>query len=226
MALVKQKGNMYEFVTHMWGPVKGKCSHDCNYCYMKRFAQRKLRLDESYLEIDNLKSERTYFVGSSTDMWANDVPTEWIEKVLKKCNNFPDNTYLFQSKNPGRFKEFIGKFPPNTILGTTIETNYNHLTSKYSQAPPPLERYLQMVLISELFPKGKTILSLEPIMDFDIDIMVKWVKKINPEFISIGANSGNINLIEPSKEKVELLIKELKGLTKVIEKDNLSRLLK
>ena len=27
---------MYEFVTHTWNPIKGKCYHDCSYCYMKK----------------------------------------------------------------------------------------------------------------------------------------------------------------------------------------------
>ena len=30
MPLKKQIGNMYDFVTHMWGPLRGKCLHDCN----------------------------------------------------------------------------------------------------------------------------------------------------------------------------------------------------
>lgn len=32
----ESKGNMYEFVTHTWNPIKGKCSHGCTYCYMKK----------------------------------------------------------------------------------------------------------------------------------------------------------------------------------------------
>ena len=27
------KGNMYEFVTHTWNPIKGICPHGCKYCY-------------------------------------------------------------------------------------------------------------------------------------------------------------------------------------------------
>ena len=48
-----QKGNMYSFVTHTWNPVKGKCPHDCAYCYMKRFGkQSELHFDESELKTD------------------------------------------------------------------------------------------------------------------------------------------------------------------------------
>jgi len=45
MALVKQKGNMYEFVTHMWGPIKGKCKHNCSYCYMKKYPLADAHID-------------------------------------------------------------------------------------------------------------------------------------------------------------------------------------
>lgn len=27
MGLNKAKGNMYEFITHTWNPIKGKCPH-------------------------------------------------------------------------------------------------------------------------------------------------------------------------------------------------------
>lgn len=36
----ESKGNMYEFVTHTWNPIKGKCSHGCTYCYMKKMCSR------------------------------------------------------------------------------------------------------------------------------------------------------------------------------------------
>ena len=93
----KQKGNMYHFVTHTWNPIKGTCPHGCSYCYMKRFPQGKLRLDEKCLG-DNLGKENFIFIGSSTDMWAEEIPEEWIKKVLEYTKKFPTNTYLFQTK--------------------------------------------------------------------------------------------------------------------------------
>ena len=44
--LNKQKGNMYGFVTHTWNVIKGKCPHDCEYCYMKIFPLGELHFDE------------------------------------------------------------------------------------------------------------------------------------------------------------------------------------
>ncbi len=68
----KNKGNMYDFVTHRWNPIKGKCPHECAYCYMKRFPLGPLHLDEKELRTD-LGSGNFIFVGSGTDMWAEEV---------------------------------------------------------------------------------------------------------------------------------------------------------
>ena len=62
--LNKQKGNMYGFVTHTWNAIKGKCPHDCEYCYMKVFPQGELRLDEKEFKTD-LGRNNIVFVGSS-----------------------------------------------------------------------------------------------------------------------------------------------------------------
>ena len=75
MALNKQKGNMYAFVTHTWNAVKGKCPHDCEYCYMKEFPQGELKFDEKELKTD-LGEGNFIFVGSSCDMFADAVPSQ------------------------------------------------------------------------------------------------------------------------------------------------------
>ena len=36
MGLNLSKGDMYKFVNYTWNPIKGKCLHDCSYCYMKQ----------------------------------------------------------------------------------------------------------------------------------------------------------------------------------------------
>lgn len=57
----KQRGNMYSWVSHTWNPVKGKCPHDCNYCYMKRFPQKEMR--EAYESSDEGGTTHTYLGG-------------------------------------------------------------------------------------------------------------------------------------------------------------------
>ncbi len=219
MSLNKQKGNMYPFVTHTWNAIKGKCPHDCSYCYMKVYTQPELHFDEKELRA-NLGNNNFIFVGSSCDMWAYEVPNDWITKVLKHCrDNDAYNKYLFQSKNPARFQDWLGMFPDNIVLGCTIETNRPYLET--SHAPTTIYRMESMLLIP--YPK---MVSIEPIMDFDLDTLSSWIKEIDPEFVSIGADSKGHNLPEPPLEKVLNLIEELKDITTVKIKDNLKRILR
>lgn len=209
---------MYPWVTHTTSFIQGECPHNCSYCYVKRFPVGNLRLNVKNLQ-DNLGRGRTIFVGSSCDMFAKGVPSEWVEKVLEVCRRF-DNTYLFQSKNPARFSEFMDQFPEKTILGTTIETNRDY---RVSDAPKVQERQWSMSQVTSF----ETMVSVEPVLDFDLDILVGWLKDIRPSFVSIGADSkGNSLPPEPGKEKLEALLAALRVFTEVKVKENLKRLLK
>ena len=219
MALNKQKGNMYGFITHTWNTIKGKCPHDCSYCYMKVFPQGELRFDEKEFKTD-LGENNFIFVGSSCDMFAHEIPSDWIVKTLEHCNKYPKNTYLLQTKNPGRFRDFKLYHPLNCILGVTIESN----RETPSKAPSTKDRVGSMGS-EELFGMRKMV-TIEPIIDFDVPELVEMIKWIRPEFVNIGADSKNHNLSEPSWFKVQNLIKELEKFTKVNLKDNLSRLKK
>jgi len=220
MGLNIQKGNMYPFVTHTWNVIKGKCPHDCSYCYMKLYPQKAIRFDSSELKTD-LGQGNFIFVGSSCDMWADDISLSWIVPILGKCIDFSNNRYLFQSKNPARFG--VHPFPKDTIIGTTIETNRDYHTNvpfPLSKAPQTIKRVEAMIRRKE--PK---MVSIEPILDFDLFELVSFIKWINPKFVSIGADSKGHNLPEPQPDKVQSLIEELQGITTVKIKDNLKRLL-
>lgn len=223
MSLNLSTGNMYDFVSHTWNTIKGECFHDCSYCYMKRWGKQKpVRFDEKELKTD-LGSGNFIFVGSSCDMFAENIPDEWIAKTLIHCQNH-DNEYLFQTKNPGRFLNYIDSsvIIENSVLCTTIESNreYPEIQRK---SPSVANRALQMNEISRII---KTYVTIEPIIDFDLDEMVKLISICNPVQVNIGADSGNNNLPEPTLEKVKMLIEELNKFTVVAKKKNLDRLIK
>ncbi len=211
--LNKSKGNMYPWVTHTWNVIKGKCPHDCSYCYMKRFPQKELHFDQAELKTD-LGSGNFIFVGSSCDMWAKDISYEWVKQVLDKCRSH-ENKYLFQSKNPARFIDYAF---PNSILGTTIESNRYY--PEISKAVAPMERKIALHYLA-----NHVIVSIEPILDFDLEVFTQWIREIKPQFVSIGADSGNNHLPEPPASKVKALIEQLQSITQVKVKDNLRRLL-
>jgi hypothetical protein len=52
------------------------------------------------------------------------------------------------------------------------------------------------------------------------------ILEIKPSFVTIGADSKNHNLSEPSREEIMELIKRLRKFTQVRTKPNLGRLLK
>jgi len=184
---------------------------------MKKWGEQKsLHFDEKELKTD-LGESNFIFVGSSIDMFADNVPPEWIEKVLSYCLTYPNNTYLFQTKNPLRFNQF--SFRDKDILCITLETNYSIFD--ISQAPHPLIRASRF---AEVVHPNKMV-TLEPIMDYDILTFVRLIHQIKPFHVNIGADSGNNNLPEPSLKKLLALISMLSDFTKVHLKPNLDRLL-
>ena len=222
MGLNISKGNMYDFVTHTWNTVKGKCPHGCTYCYMKKWKnQKEVRFDKFELKTD-LGRFNFIFVGSSNDLFAAEHPWEWVEATLEHCSKF-DNKYLFQTKNPSMIEGCIERLPKNSVVCTTIESN-RHYYPAQGLTPEPHERAMSMNEIAH--HHIKTYVTIEPIMDFDFDEMVYLIETCLPQQVNIGADSGGHGLPEPTKEKVIALMNRLEGFTNVVEKKNLKRLLK
>ncbi len=227
MPLNKQKGNMYDFVNYTFNSIKGRCWHGCSYCWVKKWysferPQPLIHLDEQELRTD-LGKDNFIFVGSSCDMWAHQIPEEWIDKTLAHCREYPDNKYLFQSKNPARFYRYKNDFPPKIVLATTIETNRHY--REMGQTPTPTYRAIAMSLYKSFAFSVETMITIEPIMDFDLEEMVDLIKIAKPDWINIGADSKGHDLPEPSKEKLEDLIESLSGMVTIKKKSNLARLM-
>lgn len=216
--LNKSRGNMYEFVTHTWNTIKGKCPHDCSYCYMKKWGpQKPVRFDESELKTD-LGKGNFIFVGSSCDMFADSIPEEWILKTIEHCNKFPKNKYLLQTKNPYRYGYIENKLSDNFILGITIETN--RFYKCMGNTPFPYERTLGFFTNID----NPKFITIEPILDFDLIPMLEIIEIVSPKWVNIGYDSGNNNLPIPSKDKIKSLINCICD-SKITIKKNLQRYL-
>ena len=220
--LNKSKGNMYPFVTHTWNVIKGKCPHDCSYCYMKQFKQNPIRFDKKEMKTD-LGEGNFIFVGSSCDMWAWNINLDWIGHILDHCYKFDKNKYLFQSKNPERFRKFYGYFPDQTIFGTTLESNREY-RAIYRGAPRIMQRCAAISMIGGREDGEEVMVTIEPILDFDMKEFVDMIYDIEPTWVNIGADSKGHNLPEPPAEKILALIEELKTFTNVRIKRNLRRI--
>lgn len=225
MGLNISKGNMYSFITHTWNTVKGKCFHDCSYCYMKRWGNLKdIRFDEKELKTD-LGTGNFIFIGSSCDMFADNIPMHWIEPTVLMTYRFKENKYFYQTKDPENLLDFVrsGLNLFNASICTTIETN-RYYPSIMGKAPRPYRRSDAM---REIHSDGyKTYVTVEPIIEFGLSELVELIDECRPTQVNIGADSGNNHLPEPSSNQIVELIEALSEFTTVHQKPNLKRLLK
>jgi protein gp37 len=209
---------MFDVITATWNPVKG-CKHDCKYCWATRFASRlgsngikkyadgfKPALCEK--ELSKKFKDKFVFAVDMGDLFGKWVPEEWILKVITAIANNPESHYLFLTKNPSRYSEFLHLFPENVVLGATIETNRDY---PVSHAPPPIERYKAMANL----PWKNKLISIEPIIDFSLETLVQWIKEIQPTNVYVGYDNYNNNLPEPPIAKTMKLIEELSKFTRV-----------
>ena len=231
--LKEPTGNMYEFITHTWNPIIGKCPHDCKYCYViYKYGQMKnetLRIDKDCLN-DDFGTGKFIFVGSGVDLFANDISEEWIIRTLDKCHQDNNdlfgvrNRYLFQSKNPSNMLQFMDHPVFNySVVCTTIESN-RYYPSIMNHSPHIEERALAM---SEIANRGiETYLTIEPIMAFDKDDIVRLIRMCRPTQVNIGANTyTKIRIPEPTREEIFDLVNEIMDECKVELKDNLNRII-
>lgn len=231
MPLVKSKGNMYDWVTHMHSHLGGQCPHKCSYCYVQRNRfgvnpkyQGDLRIIENELSV-NYGRDKIIFIEHMNDMFANAVNPAWIKSILFHCCRYPDNQYVFQTKNPAKALSYTQCFPPKFLIGTTIETDSDDVLIGRTLAPTPYERFEAMLTWSYYFPK-KTFITIEPIMAFNVATLSGWIRGINPLFVNIGADSKHSELDEPDKESVKELIRVIQESDiEIRKKSNLERLM-
>lgn len=244
MRLTPANNNMYSWCDFTSNPLAGKCPHDCRYCYMKdlsMYSQVKqkysgsLRISKKDLEEPTGKhkvrrreslpfvpeDKLVIFVCSGNDIGLASLEVQ--QRILEDCNRKPDNFYLLQSKNPSGLKKVESYFPPNIILGTTVESNREDLLAEVSNAPSPQNR---IQYLNEFDNGYFKMVSIEPKIACDVQEMVELIRSANPNFVSIGADrGGKHNLSEPNSSEVRELIHGLEKFTIVFTKENLKRLL-
>jgi hypothetical protein len=139
--------------------------------------------------------------------------TEYLERIITRIRSEPDKTFLIQSKDPCTFNRVT--FPRNVILGTTVETNRDELAEAISKAPKPTQRYKDFLDVRH----DLKMVTIEPVMDFDMDVMAYWIENINPCMVWLGYDSGKNHLPEPKLEKVKTLHWELatRGFTVILK---------
>ena len=209
-----------------WNPFKG-CLFFCIYCWARDLAEGKLSHLDKYWDgffpaFHEREIKRKFKPGQFVAVslmgdvyWAK---PEWRDAILERIGQFLDTNFLFQSKAPVLFNSADWPKLENIYYGTTIETNRDY---GLSLAPPPYDRYRCFAGLSH----ARKLVSIEPICDFDLEVMVKWMREIKPEIIEVGADNYRHHLPEPPWSKVAQLLKELGEICpNVVEKEGLERL--
>jgi hypothetical protein len=225
------KGRMYKD-TKTWNPFVG-CGFECTYCkpsfqnnhyfvmQHKNCGLYTPHEHENQLDLKKIGNERIIFVCGDSDIYfARQAYMKKVFEVMRQDTK-RGRLWFIQSKIPKCFEQYLAELPENTLLLTTLETNRDEGYDKISKAPPPSVRYEMFKHLD--YPKK--IVTVEPIMDFDLDIFVDWIVSIKPLAVFIGYNSHpkKVSLPEPNMEKtldliVALKNKGIKVLTKELRK--------
>jgi hypothetical protein len=207
--------------TKSWNPFVG-CKFDCKYCkdsYQKLLRWNgRLRHCPKCVEyephthperLDRLPSDRVIFVVSNGDIsFCDGVFVDKIVDVMRKDKR-RDRVFLLQSKNPACFTNILPRLPQNVVLMTTLETNRDSQYPGISKAPLPSQRFQDFLQLA--WPRKALV--MEPILRFDLNIVLQWATKLKPEAIFIGLESKRkCTLEEPSTSQVRELHKEFRNL--------------
>jgi hypothetical protein len=196
---------MFSFVNGYKEVIQG-CDFNCSYCWA-RAKEKDPRLTTPTFHPHSLrippKPNTVVFLNSRSDTFCKGVKREWVKQIWDYTNKYPDTIFLSMTKNPFEYLCWREHISDNVILGATIETNRD--TTKFSRAPVPLERFIDMNAIN--WPNK--FISVEPVMDFDPQTFTRWILEIKPRWVAIGYDNYHNHLPEPHRYNVESLIMEL-----------------
>ncbi|WP_010325442.1 phage Gp37/Gp68 family protein [Marinobacterium stanieri] len=129
-----------EWTEQTWNPVTGctKVSPGCKHCYAEVMAHRlqamgaagyengfKLTLMPERLSQPLKRQKPTmYFVNSMSDLFHEDVPFEYIDRVFETIRQTPRHTYQLLTKRADRLADYFssrGNVPGNAWIGVSVE---------------------------------------------------------------------------------------------------------
>jgi len=129
-----------EWTQSTWNPVTGctKISTGCKNCYAQRMALRlkaagspnyingfKVTLHENTLKIPfRWRKPRMVFVNSMSDIFHQDVPKDFIDKMFDVMSRASQHRYQILTKRSGRLLQLNPTlhWRPNIWMGVTVET--------------------------------------------------------------------------------------------------------
>lgn len=211
---------MFREVTRTWNPFIG-CRHGCRYCYARFLALGRLKNSPRYRTgfdphpVEEELRRRCFrggyiFVSDMGDLWSWGSGDD-IKRVLEVVENSPAALFLFLTKNPARYHEFLDYMPGNVVLGATIESNIDH--PGISSAPSITDRMKAMQ--DPGLKNFNRLVSIEPILEFSLVDFIRDISRIGPQVVYIGYDNHNNRLPEPALSHTNNLISSLSVFTEV-----------
>lgn len=184
-----------EWTDATWNPVTGctKISPGCKYCYAERLALRLkamhnpryrngfgLTLHSDQLELPlKWRQPRRIFVNSMSDLFHEDIPSEYIKAVFEVMNKAQWHNFQVLTKRASRLAEVAPAvaWTPNIWQGVSVES----------------PQYISRIESLQSVPARVRFLSLEPLL---APIPVLPLKNIH--WVIVGGESGPCHrLIKP-----------------------------
>ncbi len=178
-----------EWTEQTWNPSAGctKISSGCKNCYAETMAVRLKAIGvkgyengfdfsivpERLYEPLKRKKPTVYFVNSMSDIFHEDMPGEYLDKIFDVIKKTPYHTYQILTKRADRMFQYLSKkeMPENIWLGVTVENKKEGL--------PRIDK-LRKIKAKVLF------LSIEPLLE-DLG----KVNLTNIDWVIVGGESGN-----------------------------------
>ncbi len=178
-----------EWTEQTWNPTTGctKVSAGCKHCYAEVMAKRLKAMGangyQNGFELSLLperlnqpikrKKPTTYFVNSMSDLFHEDVPFSFIDKVFDVIRQTPQHRYQILSKRENQLLAYFKNrnVPDNVWLGVSVEN---------------IKEGLPRMEVLKKIPAKIRFLSIEPLLEDlgEVDFSdIHWV--------IVGGESGN-----------------------------------
>lgn len=151
-----------EWTEMTWNPVTGctKVSQGCKNCYAERMTKRLTAMgSDRYrngfrvtLHPDSLdaprrwKQARLVFVNSMSDLFHDDIPLSYIQRVFSTMRDCPHHTFQILTKRSERLAELAPSlpWPGNVWMGVSVEdSRVTHRISELQNVPAAV-RFLSL----------------------------------------------------------------------------------
>ena len=170
-----------------WNPVTGctKISQGCKHCYAERMAKRltamgadryrngfEVTLHPDLVDVPRRwRQPRVVFVNSMSDLFHDDVPLAYIQRVFATMRDCPHHTFQVLTKRSDRLSEFapLLPWPDNVWMGVSVED----------------VQVLHRISNLQTTPAKVRFLSLEPLIGPLDDLPLEGI-----QWVIVGGESG------------------------------------